>query len=118
MPFALDDFSIAFLTLNAPGDLFFNEGGIQNDIPSYERPAYVRIMNESGFGLKMNLITSGVSFWMRAGECTTVPIIRAERGLRFFCQYILAGTYPDRLWCTYFFSGERLSTIESLGNSR
>lgn len=94
-----------------PGGISYAQGSIQNSIPT------LRLHNESNCGLFCSFNNSGQSFNLPAGGWSDCYPKSSDNALDFTVLYTLSGPGVTLLLATYYFPGEPVPSITTLGNS-
>lgn len=91
-------------------------GGVSQGLPGSKRPT-LRLHNESGSGLSCRLNTSGQSFNLPAGGWQDCFPTAGDNELDCTVLYVLPSPPVTLLLSTYYYPGETVPPVTTLGNS-
>ncbi len=118
MSITLDSANVSGLAVGQSGFIDMSNVAGQGGIPYQANPwPTIRLHNDSGAGLQINLPKSGESFNLPAGgwvDCFPDP---GETQIGYTVVYLLPNPPVSLLMATYYYPGEQVPAMTSLGNS-
>lgn len=122
MSLTLPNVSLSALTVNTSTSISFQNmgiggGGVSANPALTRTYGTLRMHNESGTGLLVQMQTSGDGYNLPAGGWADLPVKAGEQGIKITALYILAAPPVQVLLLTYFFPNESVPPMTILGNS-
>jgi hypothetical protein len=81
------------------------------------KPATIRVLNESGCGLKVWTDTNQINEWLGAGAWIDYEIEQGTLYLNWYVQYTIPNPPANSLMVTFYSPGEKVPPMATLGNS-
>ena len=85
--------------------------------PATQKPAHLRVFNDSGCGLDYVMKQSGDSDYIPAGGWATIELAPNDAQMLTTVNYLLPNPPVSKILPTYYAPGERVPPIPILGNS-
>ncbi len=105
------------LTTGQTGTISLKNVGMSAAPANYQTPPNIQFYNESGVGFLITFQQGGNSFFLPAGAWNTVPLTPGESGINWTVKYVLQNQPVAQLITVYFFPGENVPSVGTLGNS-